>query len=661
MGFKLYNKLAVQNIKKNKSTYLPYIFSSIVIIALFYILVSIKISTDASAFMGDNTMEILLNLGINVTGLFSLVFLFYTNGFLMKRRQKELGLYSVLGMEKRHINKVITLEIIYSALISLGLGLFLGLVFSKLMFAMLLNLLHLDTSIRMILSIEPVTKTTLTYGGVFLLVIAYNAVLIARMKPLDLVRSKEKGEKEPNANCFVGLLGLVSLLTGYTISLRLENPILALPSLFVAIVFVAIGTYLLFTSGSILVLKFLRKRKNIYYQKNNFITISNLICRMKQNAVGLANITILSTAVLLVLSTTFSLYIGMEDILKNDPPREVITKFVSDPELSSVVNTAIEKQADKYNLQIKDILDFDNLTAMIYQEGDVITSANMVENENLFKMKYLEVYTVEDYNRIYLEELKLNRNEIAIYSDSIELNYAKLNIMDEEYSVKEVLSDKVFYPEEAVPSLTVVVSSLDELKALKVRSQILLNEEGSYYSSNITRNYYFDIEGNVEDKLEFVATLREVIREEREETGLVRDIYNRKGEYLSLYGSLFFVGAFLGTLFLVATILIIYFKQISEGYQDQERFEIFQKVGMTKDEVKSTINTQIKFVFFLPVVVASIHIAFAFPLLKKMLAILGLLNTNLFIMVTVITIAVFALVYSVIYHQTAKVYYRIVN
>ena len=662
MGLKFYNKLALNNIKKNKSTYFPYIFSSVIIIALFIILVFMKDSTTNIKFFGNRTMGMILDLGMNVTSLFSLVFLFYTNGFLMKGRRKELGLYSVLGMEKKHINVIIALEIIYSALISLMLGVFFGLVFSKLMFALLLNLLKLDTSIKLVYSLNPVIQTVFVYGAIFLLVIMYNALVIWKMNPLDLIRSKEKGEKEPKANWFLGLLGVISLILGYTLSLGLKNPILALPMLFLAVILVSIGTYLLFTSGSIIILKFLRKKKKFYYKKDNFITVSNMIYRMKQNAIGLASITILSTAVLLVLSTTFSLYIGMDDILKSDYPKDVITKYAPDEELLSIVDDTITKHAKDHNLKIVDDLKFNNLTAAVYVEKDVFTSVNMVEKFDPFQMKDLEIYTAEDYNKIYSKNLSLNRNEIALYSKTLDSNYSTLNIMGRDYSIKEHLDNEVFYPDEGFVSASVIVSDFNELESLQIESIKLINEESSSsYPNRILRDYYFNIEGKLEDKVKFGETLRETLRAEREEAGEVHDVYTAKYRYLSQYGSLFFVGLFLGILFLVATVLIIYFKQISEGYQDKERYDILQKVGMTKEEVKSTINTQIKFVFFLPVFMATIHIAFAFPLLKKILALLGLFNSNLFMIVTVATVAVFALFYGIVYYQTAKVYYRIVN
>ncbi|NLC05007.1 MAG: hypothetical protein GX778_00580 [Erysipelothrix sp.] len=436
---------------------------------------------------------------------------------------------------------------------------------------------------------------------------------------------------------------------------------LALPTLFIAIIFVSIGTYLLFTSGSILLLKFLRNRKNFYYNKDNFITVSNMIYRMKQNAVGLANITILSTAVLLVLSTTFSLYIGMEDILESDYPRDVITEYSTDAELLSIIDDTIAKHALNHNLKIVDELKFNNLTAAVYIEKDVLTSVNMIEKFDPFKMINLELYTAEDYNKVYSKNLSLNKNQIAVYSDTLDLNYTTLNIMGKDYLVKEQLDNNIFYPEEGYESATVIVSDFNELEALQIESVKVLNEEGSSYPNRTLRGYHFNVEGKLNDKLNFGETLRETLRAEREEAGVVRDVYTAKDRYLSQYGSLFFVGLFLGILFLVATVLIIYFKQISEGYQDQERYEILQKVGMTKEEVKSTINTQIKFVFFLPVLMATVHIAFAFPLLKKVLGMLGLFNTNLFIIVTLITIVVFALFYALVYHQTAKVYYKIVN
>ena len=355
MNKTLYSKLARNNIKNNRNTYFPYMFSSIIAIAMFNIMLTITNRASKAVFYGDSFMIAILMFGVFVIGLFSLLFIFYTNSFLLKRRTKELGLYSVLGMDKKHIVKVLFYEILYSGLTSIGTGIIVGLVFTKLMFVILLNLLFLDTSISLGISWFSIGVTILVFILIYLVVLVYNTIKIYRLNPIDLITGGKKGEREPKANWFLGLIGMISLGIGYYLALTINNPISALIMFFVAVLFVMIGTYLLFTSGSIIIIKGLRRNKKYYYQKNHFISVSNMIYRMKQNASGLSNIAILSTAVLITISTTISLYVGIEDVMRTRYPRDVNIGLEYGPSNLEDIENIIEEYGEINEIEVSNI------------------------------------------------------------------------------------------------------------------------------------------------------------------------------------------------------------------------------------------------------------------------------------------------------------------
>lgn len=658
MNKNLYKKLAINNIKKNKNTYFPYIFSSIVMVCLFYILYAITIEVGKGGFYGDSTMSSILNLGVYTTGIFSVIFIFYTNSFLLKRRTKELGLYSVLGMEKKHISKVLFYEVIYSGGFSVMFGIASGVLFSKLMFAFLLNILNLDTSITLNISMKPALITTVLFLLIFAVEIIFNIVKIKRINPIDLISGGQKGEREPKSNWFLGLIGIVSLGAGYYISLSIENPISAINMFFIAVILVAMGTYFIFTSASIVFIKLLRKNKKFYYKKNHFISVSNMIYRMKQNAVGLANIAILSTAVLLVISTTVSLYVGMEDVMSTRYPNDVITNYVYEGQDIKEIEKVIMNHAEAKNIDIEDPLKYYNTGFVAYLNANELVGEDKAQNKSLEDIYGVGIFTLDDYNRIHGTNFKLDKGEVFINSDTTEFNYENIKFFGIEYSVKEQLDNMQFSTNPVFNGINVVISDMEEMTSLISMINEIDNESGEY---PIYYEYHFDIEGEFEDKVSFASTLRETLNASIERVATVEDRYTSRQSFLSVYGSLFFIGIFLGTLFMVATVLIIYYKQISEGYEDSNRFKILQKVGMSKSEVKKTIRSQTLIVFFLPLVTAIIHIMVAFPLVSKILAILNLTNTKLFLSFTGIVILVFGIVYGIVYRWTARVYYKIVN
>lgn len=668
MNRNLYGKLARNNIRKNKNTYFPYIFSSIIIVALFYILSIISGEIGNIGFAGERTMKSILALGVYVAGMFSLIFILYTNSFLLKRREKELGLYSVLGMEKRHINKVILYETFYIGGISIVFGMLFGLLFSKLMFAFLLNILKLDTSIRLYITRKPMIVTGGIFIGIFVLVMFYNMIKIRRTNPIDLVSGGKKGEREPKGNWIVGLIGLLSLGIGYYIALSIKNPINSIPMFFVAIMFVMVGTYFLFSSGSIIILKLLKKNKTFYYNKKNFIYISNMLYRMKQNAVSLANIAILSTAAILIISTTMSLYLGINDVMEHMYPRDVIIDIPmkDSHEIQDIetIEKIISDRKNENNLQVKNPRRYYSLSYISYLDENLLVADNLVKGPSLENTFDVRIFTIKDYNEIHGQDLELNKGEAYYYSDGIDLNFNSVKLLEKEYKLKGELDTWELSRETLFNEINIIVSDLEEIKYLEVAANEEQNqrEQGSSYRVyNIYYNYQFDLDGDIEGKINFGTNLRDVLKNSVEGFPGVRDRYTYSETVQSIYGSVYFIGIFLGILFIVTTVLIIYYKQITEGYEDRHRFKTLQEVGMSKGEVKKAIKSQVLLVFSLPLITAIIHVFVANSIVNKILLALSLTNTRLFLTVTKGVILVFSIAYGIVYRWTAKVYYKIVE
>ncbi|HBC29768.1 MAG TPA: cell division protein FtsX [Clostridiales bacterium] len=677
MNSSMYLKLAFTNIKKNKNTFFPFGLSCGTMIAMFYMLLSISNQAAESTFYGGRTMSSILNLGIWVCGIFSAIVIFYTNGFLLKRRNKELGLYSVLGMEKRHIGKILIWEIILTGLISLFSGLLGGLLFSKMMFLVLLNLMNFGTSFEFGISINAVLLTLLIFSAIFLLIILFNNLYLRRLKPIELLQGSNVGDREPKAKWISAILGALCLSIGYYIAVTTENPIQAISKFFVAVLFVITGTYLLFISGSIVLLKGLKKNKKYYYHKTHFITVSGMMYRMKQNAVGLANICILSTAVMVVLSSTVSLYVGIDDVLCTIFPSDVAINYVYEPEEdeknnlnfnydTNLIADTVQNHALKYNVEVKDIQAYYS-----FNTDGIINEDNLIPGYyGLFDTVYLYALTLDDYRSIGINGesvAKLYNNEVHILSnnsayssmESIAIGKQKFKISSFSESMK--LYDKlVNIMGEDTNTILMVVSDFDNLLALQETVNSLRNEE--YGRSSIVYNYEFNLTGKLSDKEEFNITLRDALNEaDIPHVASVDSIFTSRQDTLSIFGSLFFIGIFIGTLFLIATVLIIYYKQISEGFEDRDRFIIMQNVGMGKKEVKVVIKNQIMTIFYLPILLAVVHIIFAFDIIRKMLAVLNLTNVKLFAGCTFGTILIFVIIYGVVYKLTAKTYYKIVN
>ncbi|EQB87097.1 putative ABC transport system permease protein [Clostridium punense] len=657
MSKMFYEKLAVTNIKKNGKTYFPYMLTCICITAMFYIMDFISVNPGLDNMSGGNDLKAILKFGTYVIGFFSVVFLFYTNSFLIKRRKKEIGLYNILGMEKKHIAKVLFWENFFVALITTALGLLLGIALSKLMFLVLLKILNFKVPMGFFISKQSLFKTVALFGFTFVLILMNNLRQIHLANPVELLKGGQVGEKEPKTKWILTLIGVISLGIGYYIALTTGSPLAALSSFFMAVILVMVGTWALFTAGSIALLKALRKNKNFYYKTNHFINVSGMIYRMKQNAVGLANICILSTTVLVMLSTTVSLYIGMEDVLRTRYPRDIsISAKNISKDKSEELTSMIKEQAEKQGAAVKNIVKYRSLDLAVIQDKNYFTdNRNELDMNNL---GFLEFIPLSEYNHMENKSIALKEDEVLLYTYRGEIAEDSINILGNEFKIKERINTMtVDGIASSVVSNGYFVVVPDENTIEKIFSS---STEASKNIGELSYYFAFDTDDNEEAEITLTKDISNKIKELSID-GNCEGLEESRVSFFSVYGGLFFLGIFLGALFIMATVLIIYYKQISEGYDDKERFEIMQKVGMSKEEIKKSINSQVLMVFFLPLFTAIIHIAFAFKVIVKLLEVLNLTNVTLFAYCTAGTIFVFTIFYAIVYMLTSKVYYKIVS
>ena len=653
-----YPKLAANNIRKNSKTYIPYILTCIFTAAMYYIIHSLSNNEGISTLVGSETISITLGLGNRITAIFAIIFLFYTNSFLIKRRKKEFGLFNILGLEKKHLLRVIGYETLYIALISLTLGITIGILLDKLMYLSVLKMMEVEISLGFYISWSSILSTIILFSVIFFIIFINSLRQVHISNPIELLKSTNLGEKEPKTKWFMAILGFICLGVGYYIALTTKNPVMAITLFFVAVILVIIGTYLIFTAGSIAFLKLLRKNKKYYYNVKHFTSVAGMIYRMKQNAVGLANICILSTMVLVMISSTSSMMIGMEDIINTRYPYDIsIYSDVSDNDNKESLVYEIENAIK--NERVKKEISYTYLNfAAIKDKDRFVTNSN--SNSDIYNdMNNLIFITLEDYNRVTSENKSLGEGEVLLYSNREKYSYDTINIFDREYKILEKVNEFLgngIISANIASSQYIVVKDTDEINYLYKKQKEVFGEN----ASEIEFLYGIDLNETEVEKGEAY----ESIVGRLDEKGFVYKCETKLGarsSAISLYGGLFFIGTFLGVLFIMATILIIYYKQISEGYDDKERFEIMQKVGMSNEEVQGSIRSQVLTVFFLPLITAGIHISFAFPFIVKILSMLNLTNTKLFILCTFVSFAVFALIYSVIYILTARSYYKIVR
>ena len=669
MNSKIYGKLAVTNLKNNRKNYLPYILASAFSVMMYFIMDSLY--RNPSLVNTGATLSIMLSYANVVLLIFSVIFLFYINSFLIKRRKKELGIYNILGMGKGHLAKMLFIESIITTTVSIIGGILAGILFGKLVYLVLLKILHLKRDIVYMISPVSVGITAAIFGCIFFVIFLYNLVQMKLSNPIELLRGGNAGEREPKTKWLMTIIGSVCLAGGYYISLTTKEPLQAIGQFFVAVLLVVAGTYALFMAGSITLLKLLRKKKSYYYKTRHFTAISGMIYRMKQNAVGLANICILSTMVLVMVSITISLYAGMNDVL--------VTRFPSEAQITNQgINQNEERQIGELVASITKENHTNPTSQIRFHEGnftalynDKTKNFNMTTAQSYGDTNIVEFVMIplSDYNKTEGKAVKLADNEVLIYhrknkNKSSIKNEETIHLNNDSYKVAANLDSMRIAKADATNSVDgwyVIVKDTNIIKKyLKaVYGKDDMEDSVEDYHEFMQYVYSFNLDGSRTNRERTEQILQEQLQAKFKSAFIEGRELSRENFY-NFYGGFLFIGIFLGIIFLMATVLIIYYKQISEGYDDRERYQIMQKVGMSKKEVRQSIRSQVLLVFFLPLIMAVIHLAFAFKIITRLLSVLNLTNISLFFMYTVGTVAVFAVIYVIIYSITAREYYKII-
>ena len=664
MSSKIYGKLAITNLKNNRKTYVPYILMAVLSVMMYYIV--------GGMAQGNNglskNVKMIMGYMNGLLMIFSVIFLFYTNSFLIKRRKREIGIYNILGMGKGHIAKMLAIEAVITAFISIFGGILLGIVFGKLMYLVLGKLLHYDISVKFTVEIPVLEKTFVFFMAIFVLILLYNLLQIRIVSPVELLHGSDQGEREPKTKWLLAIVGAILLGTRYYIAQTTGNPLDAMPKFFFAVVCVVLGTYGLFIAGSIAVLKMLKKNKKYYYQAKHFTAVSGMVYRMKQNAVGLANICILSTMVLIMVSTTVCLYVGMNDIISVRYPRECeVTIYRTNTQTEEKVHTIIEEIIRKNNTKAENERIYHSGELTGYLDGNKM----ILDPDKYYSDKTsssVVLIPLADYNRLEEKNEILNDGEVLLFSTQTK-SYGQNEIYldDTKFHVKKEL-DKSKLDEKNndkdIPITYMIMKDEEQILNILKQTYEKSTQNDETKASLMTMTYYeaFDMKGSSELKKNVEQQIRTALSEQVPETFCScsgRQI--NKDSFYELYGSLFFMGMYLGFMFLMVTVLIIYYKQISEGYDDKGRYKIMQQVGMDKQEVKKSIRSQVLMIFFLPLVMAIIHVAAAFKVITKLLALCYMTNITLFIECTIATIIVFAVIYCIVFMLTEREYYRIVK
>lgn len=646
-----YGSLAWSNIRKNAKNYVPYMLTCIISITIFYIMAAITQNPGVSNILGGMILKGLLSLGCAVVGIFSAIFLFYTNSFLIKQRKKELALYNILGMAKRHVGKVFFVETLITSAISLLAGLLAGIILGKLAFLMVLKLMDVTIPMEYTFSLSALLLTVIVFGVIFFVVLLCNLGRISLSKPIELLAGGRQGEKEPKTKWLLTLVGVVAMAIGYYLALSIISPVQALVNFFIAVILVIIGTYLLFITGSIALLKILKKNKKFYYQTKHFTAISGMLYRMKRNAAGLASICILSTMVLVTVATTVCMQVGVETIIDRNMPNDIQIRCYEplDNAQKEKLDAQISEVLKEYKIGIKDQIRYDYKVATgIRTEDGLSVASDSDMNRDLLQVYFIPLKG----SSMEGQYGPLNRDEIIIGGE-VDFDQDKLTIGREDYRIKDGNSDFITAPEMGAMLDACYILVADEKVAEELERGFgeIVYKDRHYIGIDTDEKASKDQKVDASDKLKKIVADGVVIEEK---TSIAAE--NR-----GLYGGLLFVGVFLGFLFLVATVLIIYYKQITEGYEDSDRYQIMQKVGMSRAEVRKSIKNQILLVFFLPLVVAVIHVAGSFNMMSKLLLALQLKEIGLFVICTAVTVLVFVAIYVLVYSLTAREYYKLVK
>lgn len=676
-----YLKLAKDGMSKNRKLYLPYILTCICMVMMFYIVCYLAVGADFQKVYGGETVQMVIGLGVSVIAIFSLIFLYYTNSFLIRRRQKEFGLYNILGMGKRSLIKLLVCENLIMSSVSIVAGLVLGILFSKLAEMAAMKMLGGDIGFDIHVAVAPVLYTVVLFVLIFLLIMMRMLYAILRLRPVELLRSESIGERPPKTNWVLALIGLAVMAVAYYLAVSIEDPMTAMMTFLIAVIMVIVATYLLFIAGSVALCRALQKNKKYYYKTNHFVSLSSMVYRMKRNGAGLASICILSTMMLVTISSTVCLYAQNENAIAAWYPHDISVQISAgggtmfDSGDMNLYISAVDEVLAEYGQIPQNAEQYRSYTVSAMQSGEEILldvyGLEASGDWDYGKAVSVNMIPLEDYNRLTGANRELKEGEVLYYPYN--MNYDGDTLSMEHFGTwkaERLKSSPVNLGEATVDllgTLFVVVRDTSVIdKAYQYEIELTeKNNEG--YVPLMSQYYDFDLGCDEDMQIEIYNDLydriAQISTESQEQASImVESRAQGRGDIIALYGGLFFLGMLLGAVFLFGTVLIIYYKQISEGYEDQGRFGILMKVGMTRREVKKSINSQVLTVFFLPLLVAGLHLGFAFPLISKILGLMATGGTVKFLInVTIGCYLIFAFFYVVVYMVTSRNYYTIVN
>ena len=661
--FRLTNKLAISNLIKNRKLYYPFALSVILAVTISYLFYSLAFNPKIVDLRGASAIQFTLQLGLVVVTLASAIIVLYANSFVMKNRSKELGVYGMLGLEKRHLIGMTFKELLIFGLLTVTAGIGIGALFDNLIFALLLKLAKMKVELVATFQWSVVLSIILVFGFIFLVIVFLNAIRIIRMDALQLSREKAKGEKKGRFLVLQTLLGLITLGGGYYLAQSVKDPVSAVLTFFIAVMLVIFATYLLFNAGITVFLQLLKKNKRYYYQPNNLISVSNLIFRMKKNAVGLATIAILSTMVLVTMSAATSIYNGSENMKKLLYPHDFDVKG-QNVEVEDLDKLLTQYASDK-NLTIsnKDVLSYASF-GLSSQDGTKLTTFEKGQNSVMPKTVFL-VFDQKDYEKMTGRKLNLTGNEVGLWARNDQLKGQKaFSLNNQNYSIKEEIQQD-FAMNHVSNQYVLLISDYNYLVVPDLQNFL-----EQYQDSAVYTQFYggMDVTASQEEQLkltdDFDAYVNNFSHNLKSEDAMVYNGTTKTdaiAEMNALFGGILFIGIFLSIIFMMGTVLVIYYKQISEGYEDRDRFVILQKVGLDQKQIKQTINKQVLTVFFLPVIFAFLHLVFAYHMLSLILKVIGVVDTAMMLSVTLSICGIFALIYVLIFMITSRSYRRIVQ
>ena len=673
MKLTFYPKLAWEGIRKNKRLYVPYLLTGTVMVMMYYIMSFLAQSEMLEHMKGGGVLRTMLPLGCIVIAFFAFIFLFYSNSVLIRQRNREFGLYNILGMDKQNLSIIMLWENGYAAIIAILCGLGTGVILSKLAELCMVNLIEEEISYSLYIDMGSIRETALLFLGIYALLLINSVVKVCKSNPLALLRSSDMGEKAPKANWLMAVLGVLILAAAYYIAVSVEEPMTAMLWFFVAVLMVIIATYLLFLAGSVALCRLLQKNKRYYYKPNHFVSVSSMVYRMKRNGAGLASICILLTMVLVMLSSTLSLYIGAEDSLALRYPYDIsLLLFV--PEMEQFTQESFSQMrkgvTDRVPKQ-QNVLEYAcaEVPGLFTDDGFLIDyeSHQQFAIQSYNRIGYLEIISLEDYNRLMGRNETLESGECLIVCYQTEYNGETFSIEEgEALRIKNKVEDMWISGYAAASTVPYMWLITPEFHAVVDPLLDYTNQYGQPYL-DLKWNYSFDMEAVEAEQIAAYDLLRNEIDDYSLPHGDGSYSYNiecreiGRSDFYGLYGGLLFIGVLLSFVFLFAAVLIIYYKQISEGLEDQKRFAVMQKVGMTKRDIRKTINSQVLTVFFAPLLMAGIHLAFAFPLVWKLLQLFNISNIILMIVVTGCCFLIFGVAYALVYKITSNAYFSIVS